>query len=281
MTLDQVLTALIYLVSVFVVFFVGKFAFDRFNRGYDLNHELLHNDNFALALNVVGYYAGLIFALGGVLYGDNAMHWLDDVIDITLYGVLAILLLNISGLINDKLILGQFDNKKEIIDDRNAGTGVVEGANYLASGLMVGGALSGEGDIVTGLAFWSIGQLVLIIAAKLYNAITPYNLHDEIEKDNVAVGVAFAGVLIAFGMIVRTGIHGDFVSWSINLSELAGFVVFGLLLLPLLRLITDKLLLPGVKLTDELVNQDEPNVGAGTIEAFSYIAASLLISWIV
>ena len=45
------------------------------------------------------------------------------------------------------------------------------------------------------------------------------------------------------------------------------------------RLLTDKLLLPGVKLDDELVAQEEPNLGAGLIEAFSYVAAALLIGW--
>ena len=50
----------------------------------------------------------------------------------------------------------------------------------------------------------------------------------------------------------------------------------GLLLLPLVRLFADKVLLPGARLTDELV-QDVPNVGAGAIEATTYLAASILI----
>ena len=38
----------------------------------------------------------------------------------------------------------------------------------------------------------------------------------------------------------------------------------------------DKVLLPGASLSDELV-QDRPNLGAGFIEAVSYLAASMLI----
>ena len=35
----------------------------------------------------------------------------------------------------------------------------------------------------------------------------------------------------------------------------------------------------GRSLTDEIVNQEHPNVGAAFIEAFSYIGASFLIVW--
>jgi hypothetical protein len=37
--------------------------------------------------------------------------------------------------------------------------------------------------------------------------------------------------------------------------------------------------LPGRKLTDEIINQEKPNVGAGLIEAFAYVAAAILITW--
>ena len=57
-------------------------------------------------------------------------------------------------------------------------------------------------------------------------------------------------------------------------SVLVLFVV-----LPLVRIVTDKVLIPGVKLNDELVAQEKPNVGAGAIEAFSYVAASMLVGW--
>jgi hypothetical protein len=45
------------------------------------------------------------------------------------------------------------------------------------------------------------------------------------------------------------------------------------------RFLADVVLLPGQKLTDEIANQDKPNVGAGFIEAFSYVGASFLIVW--
>ena len=55
-------------------------------------------------------------------------------------------------------------------------------------------------------------------------------------------------------------------------------VGIGLLFLPLVRWLTDKILLPGRNLTDELINQEKPNTGAGLIEAFAYIGGSVLIT---
>lgn len=281
MLLDQVVTGVIYLVAVFIIIILAKWAYDLLHRRFVLKDELLQRDNFALSLAVIGYYFGIVLAIGGILEGPSA-GWLDDVIDIVFYGFWAIVLLNFSGFVNDRIILFKFDNQKEIIDDRNAGTGIIEAANYIAIGLIISGAISGEGgDLMTAGAFWIFGQAVLIIASKIYNAITPFDIHDEIEKDNVAVGVAFAGVLVALGIILRTATAGDFISWPENLSQFAVYVIFGLVLLPVIRLLTDKLLLPGEKLTDELVNQEKPNVGAGAIEAFSYIAAALMVSWVI
>lgn len=281
MSLDQIVTALIYLISVFAVFLVGKWLYDRINSSFDLKYELVENDNFAVSLAVIGYYLGIILALGGILAGPSA-GWLEDVFDIVFYGLIATVLLNLSGFINDKIILAKFDNTKEIITDKNAGTGIVVGATYIATGLIIAGALSGQGgDLITGAVFWILGQAALVIAGLVYNFITPFDIHAEIEKDNVAVGVAFAGVIIAIGIIAGTGVSGDFISWQDNLSFFGTEVLFGLIMLPIIRLVTDKLLLPGQKLTDELVNQENPNVGAGAIEAFSYIAAAMLISWVI
>ncbi len=281
MSIDQVITALIYLVAVFFLFFVGKFIYDKLNRKFVLREELLQKDNFAVAIALVGYYLGLVFAVGGVLMGPST-YWLDDLLDILFYGIVAIVLLNLSAYINDKIILYKFDSTKEIIEDRNVGTGVVQAANHIAVGLIIYGAISGQGgDLITAGVFWVLGQVVLILASLIYNLITPFDIHDEIEKDNVAVGVAFAGMLISLGNVIRIGLAGDFISWEANLIQFGSFVVFGLILLPVLRLITDKILLPGESLTAELVHQKTPNVGAGAIEAFSYIAASFLLGWVV
>ncbi len=269
----------IYLISAFILFWLGKLIKDLTTTSYSMREELVEKDNTALGVAMAGYYFGLILAIGGTLSGPS-QGLENDLIDIGIYGLLAIILLNLSRLVNDGLILHGFKVRDELIDDQNAGTGVVVAASYIATGLVIFGAVSGEiGGIVTTVIFWALGQAALVLAGLMYEWITPYSIHDEIEKDNVAAGVAFAGALIGIGVIVFHASAGNFISWTINLQDFAIEVVAGLILLPIARFISDVILLPGQKLTDEIANQEHPNLAAGFIEATSYVGASFLIVW--
>ena len=279
MNLDHILSSLVYLAACFVVFVAGHLVFILFRRSYNIQDELVEKDNAAFALVLCGYYLGLTFSIGGVIAGPSA-GMESDLIDILVYGPLAILLLNLSALINDRFILSEFDIRKEILQDQNCGTGVVEFAVFVATGLNIFGALYGQGgSVFTAIAFWALGQTVLVLVGKYYNLITQYNIHDQIEKDNVAVGIGFAGALIGIGNLLRAASAEHFISWEANLITFGLYMVVGLILLPVARVLTDRILLPGRSLADELVNQVKPNQGAAFLEASSYIGASFLITW--
>jgi uncharacterized membrane protein YjfL (UPF0719 family) len=281
MDLDNLVSAAIFIIVFFIFFLIGKVINDLLHREYKLNFELVEKDNAALALAVVGYYFGLVLAIGGTIAGPSA-GLVEDLYDLVIYGILSIILLNISWFLCDKLILFKFRVSEELIRDHNQGTGVVSAGISVASGFIIYGAVSGEGgSIWTVLVFWVLGQILLILAGLVYERITPYNIHEQIEKDNVAAGVSFAGALVSIGIIIGLAGEGDFTAWSVDLPVYLGFAVLGLILLPIIRLLTDKVLLPTVKLADEIAAQEKPNVGAAYIEAFSYIAAAFIISWCV
>ena len=279
MNLDNILSSFIYLGACFAVLVVGHLVFVICRRSYKIQDELVEKDNVAFALVLCGYSLGLMFSIGGVIAGPS--NGLDnDLIDMLVYGPLAIIFLNLSALINDRFILSEFNIKKEILEDQNCGTGVVEFAVFVATGLNIFGALYGQGgSIFTAIVFWLLGQAVLVLIGKFYNLITKYNIHEHIEKDNVAVGIGFAGALIAIGNLLRVASAENFVSWEENLMTFALFMLVGLILLPMARIITDRILLPGRSLADELVTQVKPNLGAAFLEATSYIGASFLITW--
>ncbi|MBA4367772.1 MAG: DUF350 domain-containing protein [Desulfobacterium sp.] len=281
MKIDHFITAIILLVVFYVLFYIGKRFHDLLHREYDLTEELVEKDNPAIALAVVGYYLGMVFAIGGTLVGPST-GIVDDILDLCIYGALSIVLLNISWFICDKIMLYRFKIVDELIRDRNQGTGVVSCGVSIASGIIIFGSVSGEGGTIwTATGFWALGQIILILAVFLYTWITPYNVHDEIEKDNVAAGVSLAGAIVAMGIIIGMSAEGNFESWSEALPDFFLVSFMGLLLLPVVRYLTDKVLLPTVTLADEIANQETPNLGAAYIEAFSYIAASLVISWCV
>lgn len=276
MSVDQILPGFVHLAVVLVLLAAGRWVYDRLHRSFALRTELLEKDNLAAALAVAGYYLGLVIVLGGVVSGPASFSLLDDVIGLVIFGLLGIVLLNLSAWINDRVVFSKFAIEREIVEDRNVGVGILEGANYAAVGLITAGAMSGEGGLASGLAFWIAGLAALIVAGILYDRITSYDLHDEIEKNNVAVAAAFAGVLVGFGNVIRLAGEGDFVSWNESLTGFAYYTVVGLVLLPFIRLFADKVLLPGARLSDELV-QERPNLGAGVIEGVTYLAASMLI----
>ena len=119
------------------------------------------------------------------------------------YGLLSIVLLNLSLIINDKIILSKFDLEK-VFNDKNVGTGIVEGANAIATRLVVMGAITGEGfgeagPIVNILIYWILGQVILFITSKIYNLMTSYDIADHIEKGNTAVAVGYSGAIISIG----------------------------------------------------------------------------------
>ncbi len=276
--LDTALTSIVYLTACFVLFAVGKLLYGVFHRQVDVKNELVEKDNFAFAVAHVGYFIGLVLAISGALIGPS-QGLANDLISIGVYGGLAIVLLNLSVVVNDKVMFRKFSVYREITEDRNVGTGALEGANAIGTGLIIMGAISGQGgSVLTAVVFWLVGQLLLVLTAFIYAALVPYDVHDQIEKDNIAVGLGFAGALISIANLIRFGLMGDFYSWTESLTEVGVDVGIGLLFLPIVRWLTDKILLPGQSLTDELVNQEKPNVGAGLIEAFAYVGGSILIT---
>jgi uncharacterized membrane protein YjfL (UPF0719 family) len=278
MFMGTIVLGVVYLLSAFVLFVIGKVFFDLTHRSFNLKEQLVERDNMALALAVGGYILGLTIALGGAMSGPS-ISLTVNLIDIFLYGVIAIVLLNGSVRINDWLILHRFSGEKEILRDQNCGVGAIEAANHVAVGLIIYGTLAAGGHVLEVLVFWVLGQVTLIAAAKVYNWMAPFDVHDALEKDNVAVGTAFAGMLLGIGNIVRFAAQGTFVSWSQTIAFFASVALFGLLALPAARFATDRIILPGGRLTDELVHQEKPNVGAGIIEAVVYVSMSFLIGW--
>ena len=275
--------AVSYVFGAFVMFFIGKLVYDLLHKKIDVKSELVEKDNFAFSIAHTGYLVGLLLAVGSSIVGPSKGIFIDF-IDMAIYGGMSIILLNLSIIICDKVILRKFSVYKEIIEDQNEGTGVVEAAVAIASGLIIFGAVSGESGgiahgILTAVVFWAVGQVVLILTSIIYNLTLSYNVFDEIEKDNVAVGVAFAGILIAIANLIRFAVSGDFISWSESFANIGIELIIGLLLLPVVRFLADRVLLPGRKITDELVNQEKPNVGVALIEAFAYIGGSVLITW--
>ncbi|NBC82272.1 MAG: DUF350 domain-containing protein [Bacteroidetes bacterium] len=279
-TPEYILSTLAYFVSAFILLLIGKFAHNIFHPAYKTDSELVEKDNMAFAISQVGYYIGIVLVIMAALSGES-LGLLLDLQLIGMYGLVGIVLLNISVYINDALILRKFKVSKEILEDKNAGTGVVVAATSIATGLVLLGAFNVEGaSLLDSVGCWAIAQVVLIIGALIYNVFLPYSVHEHIEKDNVAVGIGFAGALVALGIIIQFAIHDLLNGWLDFSIALLVDTVIGFIFLPVARVLTDKILLPKRNLTDELINQEKPNKGVALIEAFAYVGGAMLITWV-
>lgn len=265
----------------FLLFWLGQLAYRKlFRRRMELNLELFVKDNPAVAIALVGYYFGIVIALGGVL-DKNLSILPEKLLNLASYGCLVILLMLAGAWVGDRLILKHFDCDREIIQERNIGAAFVEAGNHIANGLILNASLGGEGgNLLVGFACWLIGLGVLVLASAVYPRFAKYNVFREIEKrNNPAAGIACAGLLVATGNIVRIAFAPEFQDWVSSFRVYGLNLLFCLALLVAIRWLADLILVPGVKISDEIVNQEVPNLGAGLIEAFAYIAASFLIAW--
>jgi len=268
------------LVIGFGIFWLGQLAYQKLFRRMELNLELFVRDNSAVAIALVGYNFGIIIALAGVLDKESAT-WLDHLISLASYGAGVILLMLVGAWVGDRLILRRCDCAREVVEEQNVGAASAEAGVHIASGLILSAALGGQsGSWIVGLVCWFVGLGVLVLVSALYPRVTQYNVFREIcKRNNPAAGVALAGLLIATGNVVRVAFTPDFQSWAESFTQYLVVLGFCLLALALIRWLTDLVLVPGVKISDEIVNQATPNLAAGLIEAFAYIAGSFLLAW--
>lgn len=275
---NELLNSSIYFVASLILVFIGRVVYKLFHPNLNTRDELLEKDNLAFSFSYVGYFIGLLLAIGSALLGEH-VSLQADLIAIAIYGLGAIFLLNISTLINEFIIFRKFKVSKEILEDQNAGTGIIEAANYIATGLIIFGASKGADENLMIVVYWAIAQAALILSSFVYNLITPYDIHTEIEKDNVAVGLGYAGSLVGIAIVLSYAVSFQYDAVMETLVTAGILLVIALIALPITRLITDKIILPGYDLKAELVEQAKPNVGAGLIEAMAYISSALLITW--
>ena len=269
------------LVVVLVAVWVGKLIRDLLTR-YKINEQLTDKNNAAVGVALMGYYVGLAIAIAGVLVGPEGESLGTDLLMVAVYSVIAIVLLNISALVNDKLILYKFDNQKELVDDQNSGTGTTMAGSYIATGLIVNAAVSGETSgqwwegIVACLVFFALGQVVLVLAGLWYQLITKYDVHKVIGEDNnAAAGIGFGGFLLSIGYVVRAAMTGKSISWGVDLVSFALYMLIALVLLTIGRIVTDKVFLPKAKISDEIGGQG--NIAAAAIAAAIYVSIAVLI----
>jgi len=274
-------SSVLYFVVCLVVLAVAKVVNDRLTP-YALNEELTEKDNKAIALSFAGYLFAVILITWSVMGSDTAVGegsedfvWLD-LGSTLLWSLIGVILLQVSRVVNNRLLLPRFNNVKELVEDRNVGTGAVQAGTYIGTALMIRPVVTGEGsgnllaDLGLTLIYFVLAQLAFIVFGIIYQRMSAFDLHDEIERDNASAGIGFGLTLVAVALLLS--------GYLLNYDSLLGFLVWfflGAILLVAGRKAVDRILLPGSKLDDEI--KDDRNWGAALIEGAVAIGLALIL----
>jgi uncharacterized membrane protein YjfL (UPF0719 family) len=229
--------------------------------------------------------------MAGALSGSSSGFWLD-LIQLVVDGLIITGFLFSSRFINDFVMMGHLDNDKECVkeftldDGRvvvgNTALGMVEASMYLATGFILNGSLSGGGGsfgqtLISAVVFFVLGQAVLLAFGMAYELITPYNVREEIKKNNLAAGIGLGGILIALSIILMSSLSGPFTGWGIDLGGFFIYTVFGIILLLGFRSVIDRILLPTTNLATEV--KEDQNVAALVVVESAIAAMAVIIAF--
>ncbi len=282
--MNPIFTSLVYIIVSCSMLIFSKWLFMRFAK-YDM-YEEIKKGNVTGIIPYLGFLLGVCAIQIGAFVGPSNTLFRYEILSYIMYSLMGSFLMIFSGYVVEKAILHRFNNVDEIVRDRNIGTAAVHFGMYLASGLIISACVTGETIVAHGrcygvistLVYYVMGMIFLILFAKLYDMLTPYSLLGEIEADNVAVGVAFGGNLIAIGLILMRATIGDIGTWQQGLILYFIDLSAIILLLPSVRFLLDRLIVKEINITKEIKHN---NVAAGLGEAVVLVAFALLIFFMV
>lgn len=276
-TLNVGLHAMQDFLALLAVLFVGRF-FYRVTTKIKIEDQIV-SGNVAMGVTKAGFLVGLaLAATGGVWTVPDCQ---TKALMIGIIGIVSMVLLRLSILVNDYFVLSKFNNLREITENQNLGIAFVEAGGTVANGLIIAGAMSGQADSLLekleyGFFYWLVGQLILVVSCHLYHLICGFNVDEELAKKNTAPGISFGGFLVASGIVTGAAMYGVSTSFVEEMTTILVLVAIGLLLLVIGKLALSKVLLPKASMADE-IGRDR-NSGAAALSAVGFISLAILYS---
>jgi uncharacterized membrane protein YjfL (UPF0719 family) len=277
MRIDQLLGLM---VEALVIVFVAKLARDRVLklRGYSVNQLVVRERSLGAAISQAGYLVGILLGfLGAISFASQAAGYLSLVGHIALFGLLAIALQLAADRISDRLIFHGLAG--EGVKDENVSHSVGKAAVSIATGLVLRGSMADpSGGVTACLAWFVVGQALMVLAVLFYCRLTPYDDLAEIKRNNLAAAFPITGILLALGLVIEAAVaakgDGTLLETALRVGKFLGV---SLVLVYVFRLAASRILLPKAKLATEIV--ERKSVGAGLQEGVSFLLVSLIVTF--
>lgn len=272
--MEKYLIMIIYVALAIVFLFISKKIADVITKFND-DEEIGKNANLAVALRRFGIFVGICIALRAIISETTAYM---DVAFFCIYGLIVTLIFFIAHFINDYIIIRGVSNNN-LIKAGNIPTGLIEAGAFIATGILVNGAFSGgEGGIISAVVFFFLGQVVMILAIFIHQKIYAFDVVACVKENNASAGVTVAGLLIAYSIILRSSIAGDFIGWTKSLIAFFVSAVAGMVCLIIFERIAGMIFLPNTSIRE---NIHAGNTAAMILVQSITIALSLIISQLV
>jgi len=242
----------------------------------------LARGNTARGLLQVGQVIGVFLIAGSVVKnsvtGASLAH---DAIWAAVFGVAGLGLLIGTGRLGTSVLLKS--RLPAEVERGNTAAGLAAGAHYVATGIITSQAVAGSDLRGLGLsfAFFVVAQLTLHFFVIAFRALTAYDDAEQIQSENLAAALSYAGLTIAVSLIIARALEGDFLGWSTSLAGYGKALLFVLALYPVRQILVQMAFLGGKfsfhKGSLDTAIEERRNAGAAALEAASYIATALLV----
>ncbi|MCX5858194.1 MAG: DUF350 domain-containing protein [Deltaproteobacteria bacterium] len=137
--MERYLMVIFYSFLVLAFLFLAKKIADALTK-YNDDDAVEQNGNMAVALRRLGLYVGMAIAMAGVMTGGSTK------MELVLFiqdGAIATVIFFLAHYINDYAIISGVRNN-DLIKAGNVPTGLVEAGSFIATGILLNGAFTGE-----------------------------------------------------------------------------------------------------------------------------------------
>jgi uncharacterized membrane protein YjfL (UPF0719 family) len=252
--------------------------------------EIASEDNFAFGVSFAGGIAALAIMLTGASMGEFGASLLEEAINMTVFGVVGLVLITLGRWIQDKLVLSQVSLHDEIAKD-NLAAAIVDLGNVLAVGIVIRASMiwvetEGFMALPVIIAGFVVSQIVLTLASKYRVKLFQVKatgdnscMQQALEDGNTALALRYAGYLTGTALAITAA--SGFVAydaenvWMAVLMWAVMAVVISVVFAGL-KVIAMKMILPGVDLSDEVDNQK--NLGVAAIETAVAVAIGITLA---
>jgi uncharacterized membrane protein YjfL (UPF0719 family) len=239
-------------------------------------------ENPALALREVGSVLALFLVGSAVVKGTLRGEGIGtDALWCAAYALLGLVLLETMSFVGLALILKR--NLRDALVRGNVAAGLAAAAHHVAMGVLTSKAVAGNDLRGLGLSvtFFVIGVLAHQLLVSLFRVVTTYDDAEQIDGENTAAALSYAGMTLGVALVIARALEGDFVDWPTALGGFGALVSMNLAFYPLRQLVVQTLLLGAPPkwrggALDDAIGRDR-RLGVAALEAGAYLGGALAI----